>query len=70
MIEPFLTTRELGALLGFSTSWVQDQFEAGKLPGFRLGGRLRFRESEVLAWLEEKRGPRGGHKRVEWALRD
>jgi predicted DNA-binding transcriptional regulator AlpA len=32
--------------------WLQD----GKLPGFRLSSRaVRFRESEVMAWLEERR---------------
>ena len=56
--ERLLTSRELGDLLGFSPAWVQDQFEADKLPGFRVGGRLRFRLSEVEAWLEEvRRGP-------------
>lgn len=57
MSERLLTSRELAALLGFSPAWVQDQFEAGKLPGFRVGGRLRFRLSEVEAWLEGCRGP-------------
>jgi excisionase family DNA binding protein len=55
--ERLLTSRELADLLGFSPAWVQDQFEAGKLPGFRVGGRLRFRLSEVEAWLEGCRGP-------------
>jgi excisionase family DNA binding protein len=57
MSEPLLTSRELADLLGFSPAWVQDQFEAGRLPGFRVGGRLRFRLSEVEAWLEGQRGP-------------
>lgn len=47
MTERLLTSRELGELLGFSTAWVQDRFEAGDLPGFRISGRLRFRMSEV-----------------------
>jgi excisionase family DNA binding protein len=68
--ERLLTSRELGDMLGFSPATIVDWFEAGKLPGFRIGGRLRFRLSEVEAWLEEKRGPCGGGKRVEWALRD
>jgi excisionase family DNA binding protein len=55
MIEQLLTAREIGALLGFSSSTVQDWAEAGKIPGFRVGGRLRFRETEVLAWLEARR---------------
>jgi excisionase family DNA binding protein len=55
MTEPLLTSRQVADLLGFSSSTIQDWFEAGKLPGFRVGGRLRFRESEVLGWLETKR---------------
>lgn len=55
MTERLLTARELAGLLGFSSATVQDWFEAGDLPGFKIGGRLRFRESEVLAWLEERR---------------
>jgi excisionase family DNA binding protein len=53
--ERLLTSRELGELLGFSPATIVDWFEAGKLPGFRIGGRLRFRGSEVEAWLEEQR---------------
>ena len=60
MTERLLTARELGELLGFSPSTVVDWAEAGKLPAFKLGGRLRFRESEVLAWLETKRAGAGG----------
>ncbi len=55
MTERLLTARELAALLGFAAGTVVDWAEAGKLPAFKLGGRLRFRESEVLAWLEERR---------------
>jgi excisionase family DNA binding protein len=56
--ERLLTARELGALLGFSPATIVDWAEADKIPGFRLGGRLRFRESEVLAVLEASRfGP-------------
>jgi excisionase family DNA binding protein len=54
-----LTARELGELLGLSPATVLDWWEAGRLPGFKLGGRaVRFRVSEVEAWLEEsRRGP-------------
>jgi len=53
--ERLLTARELAELLGFQAGTVVDWAEAGTLPAFKLGGRLRFRESEVLAWLEERR---------------
>jgi excisionase family DNA binding protein len=61
--DRFLTARELGELLGMSTAWVLDKWEAGELPGFKLGDKpaapVRFRLSEVEAWLEGcRRGPR------------
>jgi excisionase family DNA binding protein len=55
MSERLLTARELAALLGFTAGTIVDWTEAGKLPGFKVGGRLRFRLSEVEAWLEERR---------------
>lgn len=58
MAERLLTARELAEALGFSAATIQDWAEQGKLPGFRLGGRLRFRLSEVEAVLEASRfGP-------------
>jgi excisionase family DNA binding protein len=59
MSAPLLKAREVGEMLGMSTAWVLDKWEAGALPGFRVGGRaVRFRESEILEWLEaRRRGP-------------
>jgi excisionase family DNA binding protein len=53
--ERLLTARELGELLGFSASTIVDWSERGEVPAFKVGGRLRFRESEVFAWLEARR---------------
>jgi excisionase family DNA binding protein len=58
--ERLVTAAELGQLLGFSAATIVDWFERGEIPGFKLGGRLRFRESEVLQWLEGKRAGAGG----------
>lgn len=60
--ERLLTARELGELLGLSSATVLDWWEAGKLPGFRLGGGsrgpVRFRRSEIEGQLETWRsGP-------------
>ena len=55
MSERLLTARELAELLGFSASTIVDWAERGQLPAFKIGGRLRFRESEMVAWLEEQR---------------
>ena len=55
VIERLLTARELAELLGLSASTVLDWFEAGRLPGFKLGRAVRFRESEIAVWLESQR---------------
>jgi PTS system nitrogen regulatory IIA component len=60
VIERLLTSREVGELLGFSPATIQDWAEKGALPAFKPGGRLRFRLSEVEAWLEGKRTSAGG----------
>lgn len=57
-VERLLTARELAELLGVSAGTVLDWFEAGRLPGFKLNGRaVRFRWSEIEAWLEAQRPP-------------
>lgn len=59
MADKLLTARELADQLGLAPATVLDWFEAGRIPGFKLGNRaVRFRPSEVEAWLEECRvGP-------------
>jgi excisionase family DNA binding protein len=63
--ERLLTSRELADHLGFSPATILDWFERGELPGFRVGGRLRFRLTEVEAWLEAHRGGMGTRRRAE-----
>jgi excisionase family DNA binding protein len=54
--DRLLRAREVAELLGVSTGTVLDWWQDGRLPGFRLSSRaVRFRESEVLEWLEERR---------------
>lgn len=46
-------------MLALSPEAVLRMWRRGELPGFRLSSRvLRFRESEILEWLEQRRcGP-------------
>ena len=60
--EPLITAREVADRLGMSVDWVLKKWQAGELPGYRLNGRnarpVRFRWSEILAWLDgQRRGP-------------
>jgi excisionase family DNA binding protein len=54
--ERLLTTQAVADWLGLSSDAVLRLWRAGDLPGFRLSTRvLRFRESELMEWLEERR---------------
>jgi excisionase family DNA binding protein len=53
--DRLLTTRQVAEWLGFSPETVLRRYRAGELPGIRLASNvLRFRESEVEAWLESR----------------
>lgn len=43
-------------LLDVTPSWVYSACEQDRIPFVRVGRYLRFRESEILAWLESQRG--------------
>jgi excisionase family DNA binding protein len=54
--ERLLTTREVAAFLGMSPESVLRRYRRGELPGYRLSSNvLRFRASELEAWLEGRR---------------
>lgn len=55
MSDRYFTAAQLAEMLGFTAGTIVDWAERGTLPAFKLGGRLRFRESEVSAWLEAQR---------------
>ena len=46
-----LTVDDLVDLLKVRKSWVYDEVESGRLPAVRLGRQLRFRISDVEAYL-------------------
>jgi predicted DNA-binding transcriptional regulator AlpA len=51
--EPLLTLAELMLELGWSERWWRYRIAEG-LPAVRWGGTLRFRMSEVQAWMEAR----------------
>ena len=53
-----MTTEEVAEILKVRVSWVYGRTRrrgANRIPGFRLGKYCRFRESDVLAWLDRQR---------------
>jgi excisionase family DNA binding protein len=57
-----LTVHEVADLLQVPVSWVYGRTRKrslGRIPSYRLGKYWRFRQEEVLAWVESQR--RGSH---------
>jgi excisionase family DNA binding protein len=56
--EALLTVKEVANLLRLPASWVYERTRKRgleRIPGFRLGKYWRFREADVLAWLDRQR---------------
>ncbi len=55
MSDRLLTTRQVADYLGLSPETVLRRYRGGELPGIRLASNvLRFRESELEAWLDAR----------------
>ncbi len=54
MTDKLMTTGDVAALLNVPVSRVYDCWKAWGLPALRIGGQLRFRRSDVDAWLSER----------------
>ena len=58
MSEPLLDVTAAAALLGVPRSWIYAKVESADcdVPHFRVGRYLKFRASELIAYLERNRG--------------
>jgi excisionase family DNA binding protein len=52
--DGLLTAPELAAVLHLNESWIRSRQRAGGLPHVRAGRYVRFRLSEVTAWLAQQ----------------
>ena len=53
-LDPVVTLSQLAAQLGVSVQTIYDLRSQGRGPrGFRVGRELRFRVSEIAAWLAQ-----------------
>ena len=56
MADHLLDVTEADKVLGLPKSWIYARVESPEcdLPHFRLGRYLKFRESELLSYIEKK----------------
>lgn len=52
--ERWLTAKEAAAHLGYAVGTLYNKVAAKAIPFRKLGGQLRFRASELDAWVEER----------------
>ncbi len=56
-VDPLLSVRELCAVLGVPPATIYQLTHRGRIPHFKIANRLRFRQSEILVWIEARRIP-------------
>ena len=57
--EKLVDIDEIAELTGLPVSWIYVNAAAKKMPCYKLGKYVKFRRSEVAAWIEAQRqGPR------------
>ena len=54
--DRLLTDEEVARMLGKSKSWVYKRSMLNEIPRHKIGGHLRFRRSEIEAWIDAKAG--------------
>ena len=54
-IDPLLTIDELCDLLKVEPKTIYQLTYRGKIPHYKITNRLRFRQSEIISWIEEQR---------------
>lgn len=55
MTDQILTLKEVAAYLKLAEKTAYKLAAEGKLPGFKVGGSWRFKESDIEAWIEQRK---------------
>jgi excisionase family DNA binding protein len=53
--EKFLTNHDVCQMLRISSRTLQDWRDTGKIPFIRIKGKILYKESEVVRWLNGRR---------------
>ena len=55
--ENLVTRKQLAGMLVLSPSFISKLMSEGEIPYIKIGKAVRFRVSEVVAWLQKRRRP-------------
>ena len=54
-VENFLSNRDVCRMLHISSRTLQDWRDNGRIPFIQIKGKILYKQSEVLKWLEQNR---------------
>jgi excisionase family DNA binding protein len=49
-----LSARQVGEILGIPERTIRDKWREWQLPAYRIGKHLRWRERDLLAWIDRQ----------------
>jgi excisionase family DNA binding protein len=55
MNTDIMTIKEVAVYLKLTEKTAYRLAAEGKIPGFKVGGSWRFKQSDIEAWIEEKK---------------
>ncbi|MEW5924343.1 MAG: helix-turn-helix domain-containing protein [Candidatus Zixiibacteriota bacterium] len=67
-MEKLLTPQEIAEVLGVQPSTIYQWTHQGYIPHIKLGKLLRFRQSDVLEWLDRISSP--GRKTRKFEIKE
>jgi len=50
-----LTAKQVAELLQWNPYTIVKKAEKGELPGFKMGREWRFRQEDIVRWIDEQR---------------
>jgi excisionase family DNA binding protein len=56
-LEPLMTARELAQVTRLALSTIYQKVHEGHIPCVKIGEAVRFRPSEIAAWLDQQAKP-------------
>jgi excisionase family DNA binding protein len=54
-----LTAKQVAELLQWNPYTIIKKAEKGELPGFKLGREWRFKQEDIIQWIDEKKNGSG-----------
>jgi len=60
MTDEILTLKEVAEYLKLAEKTAYRLAAEGKLPGFKVGGSWRFKQSDIEKWIEQSKKERKG----------